>query len=305
MSPKVNFQFYNSISPRYVELLFLPLEEARWYETGEMRDLLRSGGLDVEGSDIVDRNVDAWSLAAMGQTRFEFRGRARVKMFRLTRLGKQVVDIYSTNHELFHDLIHYIFYSTWHRSHDIKKARFWLYSSVSDALWAGAPATTDSFALTNKLQIESSQVFPGYAPAFSERSVTAVFPWLSALMPPFLSKCDNRSQLCSKRRNLCTPQLFHLATDLVYRIDGLRYGTSLAIDDKHIELICKICLLDLHRFWEMAELTKLSIRGFEIRKGQWGTSIALEQPVSWIGLPDFGDLASREENSNGLEGEIT
>jgi len=41
----------------------------------------------------------------------------------------------------------------------------------------------------------------------------------------------------------------------------------------------------------MVDLAKMSIRGYDIRKGQWGTSIALEGPPAWIDLPDFAGEA--------------
>jgi hypothetical protein len=198
-----------------------------------------------------------------------------------------VIDTYSTNRPLFFDLMHFLFYSAWCRSKDDSRVRFWLYASVCDALWLDAPAKTDSFALTNRLQLESRDAFPEYDPIFPERSVRAVFPWLGALTPAFLSKSGAASQLSSRRRSYCSPQLFHLATDLVYALEGLRYGTSMAIDERHIADVCRVCLLDTAGFWQMADLTKMTIRGYDIRKGQWGTSIALEGPPTWIDLPDF------------------
>jgi hypothetical protein len=263
----------------------------------QLKNILHSNGLDVEGRDIVERNTSAWSLAGLGESKSEQRGRSVIRLFQFTKLGKQVADTYSTNQELFYDLIHFIFYSAWHRSHDVNQGRFWLYASVCDALWSEAPAQMDSFALTNRLQFESRQAFPGYEPAFSERSVGAVFPWLGALhRPPFLSKYGTTSRLCSQRRSYCTPQLFHLATDLTYTLDGLKYGTSMPVDDRHIEAICRVCLLDTGHFWEMADLAKMTIKGYDIRKGQWGTSIALETSPNWIDLPDFAsEQASQGE----------
>jgi hypothetical protein len=307
MVPNVipSFEFKNNVSPRYIAPLLIQLEYGRWYDTGELKNLLRTNGLDVEGSKIVQSNTSAWSLAGLGEVRAVPRpGRISSKLFRLTSLGKQIIDTYSTNHELFYDLVHFIFYSTWHRSKDVWRARFWLYASVCDALWLEAPSEMDSFVLTNRLQAESQKEFPDFAPAFPERSVGAVFPWLGALSPPFLSKCGTKSQLCSRRRSYCTPQLFHLATDLVYTVEGLKYGTSMALDERHIETICKVCLLDVGRFWQMADLTKAAIRGFDIRKGQWGTSLALDGPPAWIDLPNFAkgqaevEVAETDEGSD-------
>ncbi len=279
------FEFQNQISPRYIEPLLIQLQSDRWYDMSQLKKMLRANGIPVEGSKIVEKNTIAWSLTGLGQTRIERSGRYVNRLFALTTFGKQMIDIYSTNHELFYDLMHFIFNSAWNRSHDLRMARFWLYATVSDILWAEAPSQMDSFGLTNRLQIESRQKFAVFEPAFPERAVRAVFPWLQALTPPFLSKRESKNYLCSERRSYCTPQLFHLATDLIHNADGLAYGTSMAIDDRHMDAVSRICLLDTASFWQMAELTKMTIRGFEIRRGQWGTSIALDGPPAWIIIP--------------------
>jgi hypothetical protein len=298
-----SFDFKNSISPTYIEPLFLRIEMERWYATSDLVTILQSGGLDVEGSNIVQYNTAAWSLAGLGEVRTEQRGRSQTRLFRLNSLGRQVQDTYSTNTALFYDLMHFLFYSAWHRSRQIQRARFWLYASVSDALWAEAPHATDNLGLTNTLQADSARLFPSYQPAFSERSVRAAFTWLAALTPPFLAKCGTGSQLCSSRRSYCSPQIFHLATNLLYATEGLAYGTSMALDERHIEAISRVCLLDAERFWEMADLTKSAINGFQIRRGQWGVSIALDAPPDWIVLPDFSqESAATEENLLEVEG---
>jgi len=72
-------------------------------------------------------------------------------------------------------------------------------------------------------------------------------------------------------------------------MEGLQYGASLAINDRHIESICKPCLLNPEHFWDMAELTEMTVGRYEIRQGQWRTSIALSGPPTGITLPDFAD----------------
>ena len=285
---KPTFGFKNQVSPRYIEPLFLRLEYGTWYSQADMRSLLRSGGLDVKGDNIVQNNTAVWTLAGLGRSRLvESTGRIPSRLFQLSELGKEVAATYSTNRDLFFDLMHFFFYSTWIRSHQVVRARFWLYASMCDVLWAEAPAETDSFQLTNLLQVECRATFPEHNPSFSERSARSVFTWLGFLTPPFLSKCGKTSQLCSERRSYCTPQLFHLAVDLTYSSMGLQYGTSMAIDDDRISTICKACLLDPSRFWYMAELAQMNMRGFDIRRGQWGTSLVLEGPPAWIDMPDF------------------
>jgi len=291
-----NFAFDNQVSPRYIEPLLIQLHYGQGYSTAQFIDLLHVSGLDIKGIGIASNNMLIWSLIGLGE--IEKRGTQYIKknIFWLTELGKQLVDTYSTNTELFYDLIHFLFYSTYCRSRDVRRGRFWLYASVSDNLWQEAPAQIDKSALTNRLQVDSRTVFPYYDPSFSEQSVGGIFSWLQTLVPPFLSKQGTKGQLYSKRRSHCTPQLFHLATDLIYTtVEDMQYGASLAINERHIEAICKTCLLDTEQFWKMADLTQMTINGFELRRGQWGTSIALERSPTWITLPDFSNEKAQKE----------
>lgn len=284
---KVNFEFQNQVSPRYLESLFLPMERETWYESTELRQFLRDGGLDVQGKNIIQANTVMWARVGLGE--IERGGRGQPNLFRLSPLGSWVQELYSTNQELFFDLIHYLYYSSWRRSGHLNQAPTWLYAAVCDVLWEAAPGKMDSFALTRRLQSESRMAFPEYEPNFSERSVRGPFTWLGVLTPPFLSKCGNKSELCSQRRSYCTPQLFHLAVELAYATEGLQYGTSLAVDEAQIATICRTCLLDVDHFWDMASLADMAMRELEVRKGQWGTSLALLGPPQWITLPDFAD----------------
>lgn len=285
----VSFEFKNQVAPRYIEPLLLQLEYGQWYDSTELRRMLRAGGAEVEGKNIVQANITLWSKMGLGEVQRD--GHGKQNRFRLKLLGKQLIDLYSTNQELFFDVFHFLFYSSWPRSGRLNQAPFWLYAKVCDSLWQAAPGTMNSFDLTARLQTESNQTFPEYSPAFSERSVRSVFLWLQALTPPFLARCGTKSELCSERRNYCTPQLFHLATDLLYTTQGLTYGTSLAMDDEKIAAICRACLLDPGRFWEMASLTDMAMREFEVRQGQWDTSLALSGPPRWMELPTFAESA--------------
>lgn len=283
----VNFEFKNQVSPRYIKPLFLQLQPGTWYESTEMQQLLRDGGLNVQGKEIIQANITTWAKIGLGEVQ---RGGARKpNLFRLSLLGKQVTDLFSTNQELFFDTMHFLFYSAWRRSGKLTQAPLWLYAQVCDTLWQNAPGKMDSMALTGQMQEESRHTFLEHNPNFPERSVRSVFPWLGALTPPFLSKCGAKSELCSERRTVCTPQLFHLAVELLFQQQGLQYGTSLTIDERHIAAICQTCLLDTGRFWEMASLTDMAIRELEVRQGQWGTSLALTGPPRWIDLPDLAD----------------
>src|SRR5438876_1877350 len=183
-----SFQFHNLVSPRYIEPLLIQLHYGQGYSTAQFMSLLHSSGLDVKGNGIAFYNMLTWSLAGLGHVEKRDSPSNKKNIFQLTELGKQLVDTYSTNTELFYDLIHFLFYSTYCRSRDVRRGRFWLYASVSDKLWQAAPAPTDTSAMTNRLQIESRDAFPSYNPSFSEQSVGGIFSCLQTLVPPFLSK---------------------------------------------------------------------------------------------------------------------
>lgn len=297
MKSKINFQFPNQVTPRHIKSLFLKLEYGTRYSSLELKEILRSS-LDVEGKEIVNLNIDAWDAIGLGRTNTE-RVQGRLLFFSLTSFGKQLQETYGTNEELFFELMHFLFYSTWKRSLNAKFGKFWLYSRVCDYLWDSAPSEMDSYNLTGILQHEAQEVFPMYNPKFPAQSIAAVFPWLGSLVPPFLERKTSRSILSSTKRNYCSPQLFHLALDLIYNQKKLKYGTSMAIGDEEIKSVCRVCLLDEGQFWEMADRTKMIIRGVDIRRGQFSTSIALEMKPQWIDLPDYAD----EIEFDGFEGE--
>jgi len=286
MRSKVNFEFPNQVSPRYIQPLFLKLESGIWYSSIELRNLLKTNIPNIEGKDIVHSNIETWSLVGLGK--YEFEGsQGRKSYFKLTDLGKQVQETYSTNQELFFELMHFFFYSPWKSMNYPQLGRFWVYSRACDILWDIAPSQMDQLGLAGMLQQESQEIFRGYSPKFSVRSVGSVFPWLASLTPPFLMRRSTQRELSSIKREYCSPQLFHLALDLLYNQKKLKYGTSMAIGDEEIKSICHACLLDENSFWEMVDRTKMVIRGVDIRRGQFSTSIALEVKPQWIDLPDY------------------
>ena len=226
---KVSFEFKNHISPRYVEPLLVQLDYGRWYDSNELQELLRSNGIEVQGKEIINININTWARLGMGEVYSQGYGKQR--RFQLTRFGKQIAGFYSTNQELFFEVLHFLFYSAWPRSEGINQSQFWVYHRLCDVLWIEAPRKMEAEQLTARLQSESRDIFPNHEPTFPTQSIRGIFPWLQTLTPPFLAKCSTKSELCSERRSYCTPQLFHLATDLLYTTEGLAYGTSLAMDD--------------------------------------------------------------------------
>lgn len=291
MNEKINFEFYNNVAPRYIEPLFLKIEFGQWYSIAELIDILRID-LQIGGKEIVLRNVDIWSGIGLGESKVEkHKGGKRVH-FQISTLGRYLQELYSTNTELFYDLMHYFFYSTWLISKDIRRARFWVYTEVCNELWTTAPSEMDSFQLASKIQSLALETFPDHYPSLSERSIRAGYPWFGKLAPPFLKKLGTKSELTSERRSYCTPQLFHLAINLHYIQKQLSYGTSLNVDDEIIKKISMTCLLNPERFWEMAERTQMMIKGVEMRKSQWGPTITLNNAPNWIELPTFELLES-------------
>lgn len=297
LSSDATFSFHNSVAPRYVESLLLQLNTDNFYSYAQMEVLLRSNGLDIKGHNIVSNSVRIWSRMGLGTIeKRKINGSPR-NVFHLTKLGGQVISIYSTNTALFFDVMHFLFYSPYTRSPNVIRGMFWLYKQICDTLWEDAPMSVDTVRLTNRLQLECKEAFPMYDPSFTDRSVRGVFPWLHVLTPSFI---EGGTKKLSARRLSCTAQLFYLATDFVYRsVERLEYGTSLAINQPQIEAICKVCLLDPEQFWNMVSLTQMTISGFEVRQGQWEKAIVLDHAPDWISLPDF----SAEQEMNDLEEE--
>lgn len=50
---RLTFQFGNNTSPKYIDSLFLPLQDGQWYSRAQLIDILRANGHIVEGEHIV------------------------------------------------------------------------------------------------------------------------------------------------------------------------------------------------------------------------------------------------------------
>ena len=301
MNRRISFEFNNQISPRYLQPLFLKLEPGLWYTIEDLRKVLRQDLPTLDGKKIVDQNVKAWNTTGLIETKVE--NNLRSKCFKLTNFGRFIQDAYSTNQDLFFDLIHYLFYSSWHRTQDVRLGRFWIYSQICDFLWDSAPSEVDSSQMVGIIQSNAENMFPEYQPKFPSQSIRAVFPWLTVLTPSFLGKQGKKTNLFSKRRLYCTPQLFHLAVDLIFYIKGFRYGTSMSIGDLEIVDICRVCLIDETKFWEMADRTKMFVRGFGVKQSQYGTSISLDVPPNWVELPDLNAHLAKMSDEDEREDE--
>lgn len=302
MVRKPSFEFRNQVAPRYIEPLFVHLGDGAWHLPSEMRDMLRHNGIDVVGEQIVQYNITTWSLIGLGRTQ---RGGQQSKTglrFQVSPLGNALIEQYSTNRPLFFDLMHFLFYTTWLRSQDIYRGRFWTYMRTCQILWEESPKKVDTFEITNRLlqECQAHPLFAEYHPTFPERSVSTVCLWMKHLDPPVIRSSGRGDAEVTARRSYCTPQLFQLALDVLYHdIEHIAYSSSMGISEALIDAVCRITLLDPASFWEMAKLAEMSLDGIEIRQGQWGTSIALAGPVQWITLPAFeqpGKVEIEEED---------
>lgn len=294
MREKVNFEFHNNLTPSHIDDLFLKIQFGDWYSVSNLVELLRQDSA-IDGRDIVSRNVHAWAGIGIGEIKIE---KSRSVSFQITPLGRYLQEIYSTNNDLFFDIIHYLFYSTWLRSRDMRRVRCWVYMKTCNELWQNSPSEMKTINLASKIQALALDYFQGYYPSIPIQSIRSVFPWLKKLAPPFLEQAGNKSDLVSLKRSYCTPQLFYLAVDLLYSDRHLTYGTSLNVDDEITKEISMTCLLDPERFWEMAERTQMMIKGFELRKSQWGPTITLNNAPNWIELPTF-EIQESEETEEG------
>jgi hypothetical protein len=108
MREKVNFQFYNTVAPRYIEPLFIKLENQEWNSVSSLVGILQQD-LQIDGRDVVERNISVWAGIGIGEIRIEKVKGGRRSYFRINQLGKYLQEIYSTNNDLFYDLMHYFF----------------------------------------------------------------------------------------------------------------------------------------------------------------------------------------------------
>ena len=166
------------------------------------------------------------------------------RSIQLTLKGQIVAQLAYNNPDLFPEIIHYLYYSTWHSTRETESCFSWSYRTLCNYLWKQGATAEDKPALFSVVSSEASAKFQIQTVSFSTNSVTGILIWLESLNPPVIEYGDKDSKMAFKRRAFCPPELFVLALDFVYRENEVDYGANLLLNDARRDEICQICLLE-------------------------------------------------------------
>lgn len=200
----------------------------------------------------------------------------------LTDQGKVVSQIANKNTDLFPEMMHYLYYTSWQASRPEEDCFSWSYRTLCKYLWHQGSCVIDDNLFASIIVAEASQQFQIQTVSFSERSINGITVWLEALAPAVIHANDEKGSRFS-RRAFCSPELFVLAIDFVYRQDDIDYGVNLLLNDQRRESICQLCLLEPSAFERVLEYAVAQFEGLEKGLGGgWGSYLTLHHPPALV-----------------------
>ena len=200
-----------------------------------------------------------------------------------TALGLTFRDVTWQKPQLFGELIHYLFFSTWTPNVPGKYCYSWSYASTVRLLWSSGHMELNVQRLADDISDQIKQQFPAVAISFGANSIRGVLHWLRVLAPAVLPE-QNKPQLFA-RRSFCPPELFVLAVDTTYRQNGIPYGSNLLLEPAIQQQICELCVLEPEGFERVAGYAKLQFTFLDRGMGGgWGSYLRLDR------APTFADF---------------
>jgi hypothetical protein len=196
----------------------------------------------------------------------------------LTQNGHTLHHLRCTRPDLFGDVMHYFFYTTWNATTPTRYCFSWSYATAVRLLWAQIQGPLDTRTLVNEVVTLAETTFPEVkgSVAFSSDSIRGVTNWLRPLKPEVITEQKNTKSFA--RRSFCPPELFVFAVDYAYRIHNTPYQSNLLVTPDVQNSICQLCILEPDSF---ERLTSYAVLQFPFLKqgmgGGWGSYLLLER----------------------------
>jgi hypothetical protein len=193
----------------------------------------------------------------------------------LTPLGTAFETLAQGKPALFANLIHYLTYTLWSEACPGQYCFSWTYRNCCDLLWQAANLILqDRRKIAADIVATAKHVFGLDSISLSPKSIGGILLWLMRLEPRV---CDEEG-MTFFRRTFCPPELFVLAVDYLYGLEGATYGSNVLLDQRRREIICKVCLLDPARFERVLDYAVPQFPYLERGVGGgWGTYVLLQQ----------------------------
>jgi hypothetical protein len=199
----------------------------------------------------------------------------------LTDRGEELMDVMYYDMNLFKNILHHLFYirDRIATAQDIqpreREMTAWSYSAIVDYLIDNSPYNAISLKksrqeVANAVYDKAQNELPSIQDEVSigPRSVSGALQFLRDLTPPVIeeSQHTNNEQVTDfKLRSFAPGEMLLLAIDARYRETDTEYGTPLLLNNKTIEALCRMLVLDESGFDEVlewaAEYGQLDVEG--------------------------------------------
>lgn len=275
---KNSFHTYHNAKPSYVKEIFKTLEPNKNCTKEEILELTSNRGYSVATKEsILNENLTLMRSLSLISSKTKEKNELTTKGI----IFRKIIDF---NPQIFSDILHFIYYSTY----DLENKsilRSWSYKTVSDLMWSKDTFLIDESTkedIASKVSSTAESFFKKTI-SFSSKSVGGVVNWFEDMYPTLIHVNNTEKKFIL--RKFCPPPLFILALDYIYTINKIEYKIPLLLTEEKIETICKICQLSKTSFDEVLELTGESYSIIH-EEGGWERRISLDQK------PDLLEISS-------------
>jgi hypothetical protein len=200
------------------------------------------------------------------------------RQVQLTDKGQTIAQLVYKKPELFTEMIHFLYYTSWQETNKPEKCFSWSYRTLCNYLWQQGSFVIDKPALSSLISSEASEAFQIHSVSFSPSSVTGITIWLEALNPPVILQDGSKSEDRFGRRTFCPPELLILSMDYIYRCADADYGSNLLLSETRRNMICQLCLLEPNSLERVMEYTLAQFDYLQTGiGGGWGQYISLQR----------------------------
>ncbi len=237
-----------------------------------MRELVEK---EISREELAERiQVQGYSIGILNEqlTRLRKIGLLKKNGLHLTDAGVLCSQILLRQPSLFYELIHFYHYILWDENKPELNRFSWTYRTVCKNLWEQPSVRMDTRALLDRVIADLIQTFPEENDvSLSTNTINGVLSWLEVLEPKvFVGGVFIR-------RPFAPPELALLAIQHLYETQKIEYGELLVLDDKALNDIAVLCLVDYDALSEILSEAERRFEWFELQKG-WGYFARLQRP---------------------------
>ena len=282
MSGRKKFHVEHDVRPAHV----IPILHQLSPFVGEARTELLTG-LSENGHSINPHYLfwNLKTLRSLGLTEVDEKSQS----WRLTRRGAYLRALAEWNQRAFYDMMHYLYYVAWDLAELEDKdavAFSWTYQTVCNLLWDRRPSVIDGKALAVEVRERAESEFALDKVSITDYAVDGVYNWLRALDPVFAwTNSKVRRRETNSGRISCTPELFLMAVDYLYRTLNVDYNRPLIMDEHKVHMISRLCLLDPGRWKPVLTRTGEEFAILRRSSSASGQQITLERAPQLVAWP--------------------